>query len=338
MTLKFHPFNLELKDTFTVTYGSRDFQKTLIVELDDGEHKGYGEAAAIIYYGVGIEEMIASLEAIRPLIEQNEHLKPEELWKLTSPHLQNNRFAQCALDLAMHDLYGKKKGLPLYKLWGLDVNDIPLTNYTIAIDSIPKMVQKMKDFPWPLYKIKLGTKEDVEIVRELRKHTDAVFRVDANGGWTAEQAITYSHELKDLNVEFIEQPLKAGEYEGMKDVFEKSALPLIADESCIKESDVRKCYQHFHGINVKLTKCGGLTPGRRMIAEARSLGMKVMVGCMTESTIGISAIAQLLPLLDYVDMDGPMLLKSDIADGVKVYDMKVHYPQRNGTGAKLIKS
>ena len=123
----------------------------------------------------------------------------------------------------------------------------------------------------------------------------------------------------------------------MAKVFKHSVLPVIADESCIKESDVKKCANYFHGVNVKLTKCGGLTPGRRMIAEARKLGMTVMVGCMTESTIGISAIGQLLPLLDYVDMDGGMLIKNDIADGVKVYDGKTHFPNRNGTGAKLYK-
>jgi L-alanine-DL-glutamate epimerase-like enolase superfamily enzyme len=284
-----------------------------------------------------VEKMMASMENIRPLIEENGHLAPEEFWKLTSQHLQNNPFAQCSLDLAMHDLYGKKKGLPLYKLWGLDIGRIPLTNYTIGIDSVEKMVQKMKEFPWPLYKIKLGTKEDVKIVRELRKHTEALFRVDANCAWGVEETIANSRAFTTLNVEFIEQPMRADDLEGMKSVFESSALPLVADESCIVESDVKKCHHHFHGVNIKLTKCGGLTPGRRMIAEARSLGMKVMVGCMTESSVGISAIAQLLPLLDYVDMDGAMLLKHDVAEGVEIRDGKVYYPDRNGTGAQLIK-
>ena len=337
MKLKFHSFTLKLKETFTITHGSRDFQETLIIELDDGEHKGYGEAAAISYYGVRIDKMVEKLKGIRRLIEANGDSRPEELWELTAPFLKHDSFAQCALDTAMHDLYGKKKGLPLYKLWGLKLNDIPLTNYTIGMDTIPKMIQKMKDFPWPLYKIKLGSPEDILIVRELRNHTDAVFRVDANGGWTAGQAIDYSHQLKELGVEFIEQPLQPGEWEKMKDVYNNSALPVVADESCIKESDVRKCYGHFHGINIKLTKCGGLTPARRMITEARNLGMKVMAGCMTESTVGISAIAQLLPLLDYVDMDGPFLIENDIADGVKVYAHKTHYPARNGTGVELIR-
>ena len=336
MKLVFHPFELELQHTFTIKHGSRNFQKSLVVELDDGLHKGYGEAAANTYYGVSIEKMIASLEAIRPLIEENESLSPEALWSLTFPYLQENLFAQCALDLAMHDLYGKRKGLPLYRLWGLSLQQLPQTNYTIGIDTVERMLQKMKDFPWPLYKIKLGTKEDVRIVRELRGHTQALFRVDANCAWGVEESIANSYALKALNVEFIEQPLPAEDLRGMREVFEKSALPLIADESCIVEGDVERCHQHFDGVNIKLSKCGGLTPAMRMIAQARDLGMKVMAGCMTESSVGISAIAQLLPLLDYVDMDGAMLLKKDIAEGVKFKNASIHFPSRNGTGVRLI--
>lgn len=338
MKLIFHPFQLELQHTFTIHHGSRDFQETLIVELNDGTYSGYGEATATTYYGVSIEKMISSLESVRELIALNEQTTPEALWALTAPLLRGSSFAQCALDMAMHDLYGKRKGLPLYKLWGLDIDQLPLTNYTIGIDTVAKMLQKMQEFPWPLYKIKLGAKEDVEIVRALRKHTQAVFRVDANGAWAVEETIRNAQALKSLNVEFIEQPLPPDDWAGMKAVFAKSALPLIADESCIAERDVKKCHGHFHGVNIKLTKCGGITPARRMIAEAKGLGMKVMVGCMTESTVGISGIAQLLPLLDYVDMDGAMLLKHDIAEGVKVYDLKVHYPERNGTGAELLRN
>ena len=337
MILKTHSFDLELKDTFRISHISRDVQPTLIVELSDGEFTGLGEAAATSYYGVTAEGMSNDIRSISGLIEKNLDRTPEELWEITSPHFKGKSFAQCALDIAVHDLFGKKKGLPLYKLWGLNLDNIPLSNYTIGIDSVEKMVQKMREFPWPLYKIKLGTDDDVEIVRELRQHSDAIFRVDANCAWTAEETITNSKLLKDLNVEFIEQPLAVEDIDGMKRVFKDSVLPIIADESCITETDVHKCAGNFHGVNIKLTKCGGLTPARRMISEARQLGMKVMVGCMTESTVGISAIGHLLPLLDYVDMDGGMLIKNDIAEGVKVYNNKVHFPDRNGTGAKLIK-
>lgn len=336
MKLHFHPFELQLAHTFTISHGQRDSQKTLVVALSNGTYQGFGEAAATQYYGVTVEKMIAALDNIRPLIENGESLTPEELWEHCNPHLQGNSFAQCALDIAMHDFYGKKKGLPLYKLWSLDLRHIPLTNYTIGIDTVENMVKKMLDFPWPLYKIKLGTKEDVKIVRELRKHTEALFRVDANCAWSVEETLSNARAFQELKVEFIEQPLPADDLEGMKRLFTLSPLPLIADESCMQESDIKKCHGLFHGVNIKLTKCGGLTPARRMIQSARSLDMKVMVGCMTESTVGISAIAHLLPLLDYVDMDGAMLLKQDIAEGVKILDGQVIFPDRNGTGAHLL--
>jgi L-alanine-DL-glutamate epimerase-like enolase superfamily enzyme len=281
--------------------------------------------------------MMAVLENLRPMIENYPFDTPEAFWKAMQPHLQEHSFAQCALDMAAQDLYGKLLGKPLYQLWGVQAEGSPLTNYTIGIDTIEKMVSKMKEMPWPLYKIKLGTKEDVAIIKELRKHTNAVFRVDANGAWGIEETIANARVFATLNVEFIEQPLKADNLEGMKQVYQQSVLPVIADESCIEEADVQKCYGHFHGINIKLVKCGGLTPARRMIAQARELGMKVMVGCMTESSIGISAIAQLSPLLDYVDMDGALLLKEDIATGVTIQQGKVTYPPVNGTGALLIK-
>jgi L-alanine-DL-glutamate epimerase-like enolase superfamily enzyme len=219
----------------------------------------------------------------------------------------------------------------------LSIDKTPASNYTVGIDAIDVMVAKLNEFPgWPIYKIKLGTDRDLEIVRELRRHTTATFRVDANCGWTAEQAIAYAPELKSLSVEFIEQPLKADRWEDLRRVRENSVLPIIADESCIVESDVARCHGVFHGINIKLVKCGGLTPARRMIAEARRLGLSVMVGCMTESTVGISAIAQLLPLLDYVDMDGAVLLAKDIADGVRLDRGRCLYPDRPGNGVTLL--
>lgn len=336
MKLTIRSFDLPLKYTFTISYDSRDVQPTLIVELEHNGQKGYGEATSNPYYGFTIENMTAALENIRGLIEETELESPEAFWATVQPHLQDNPFALCALDLAANDLYGKLQGQPLYKLWGLNTENIPLTNYTIGIDTIENMVKKLKEMPWPLYKIKLGTKEDVAIIQELRKHTDAVFRVDANCAWGVEETIENSKQLKPLGVEFIEQPMRADDLEGMKKVYEQSVLPLIADESCITESDVAKCVGHFHGVNVKLMKCGGLTPARRMLNEARELGLKTMVGCMTESSVGISAIAHLLPMLDYVDMDGALLLSKDIARGVTITDGKVTYSNVNGTGAELL--
>jgi L-alanine-DL-glutamate epimerase-like enolase superfamily enzyme len=335
MQLIFHPFDLALKHTFTIAHDSRDVQPTLIVELKDGHFSGFGEATSNPYYGVTIDKMIASLESIRSIIEEDPLTSPETFWTRVNPYLADNSFAQCALDEAANDLFAKKNGRKLYESWGLPVNHNPLTNFTIGIDTVEKMVSKMKELPWPIYKVKLGTDDDLRIVRELRSHTTALFRVDANCAWTAEQTIRFSGELKKLGVEFIEQPLPAEDIEGMKKVFTDSQLPVIADESCILETDVIKCQGLFHGVNIKLTKCGGLTSARRMITEAKSLGMRTMVGCMTESSVGISAIAHLLPLLDYVDMDGSLLIKNDPATGVTFDFGKVIYASENGTGASL---
>ncbi len=337
MKLTIRTFDLPLKHTFTIAHDSRDVQPTLIVELQHGEHKGYGEATRNLYYGFSIESMTNALENIREQIESAELTSPEAFWEQMQPLLADNPFALCALDIAANDLFGKIQGKRLYQIWGLNDDSTPLTNYTIGIDAVENMVKKLKERPWPIYKIKLGTPDDVAIVKELRRHTDAVFRVDANCAWGVDETIENSRLLKPLGVEFIEQPMRADDLEGMKKVYEQSVLPLIADESCITEQDVAKCHGHFHGVNIKLMKCGGLTPARRMISEAKSLGMKVMVGCMTESSIGIAAIAQLLPLLDYVDMDGALLLREDIAQGVTIDYGKVNYSALNGTGTTLIR-
>jgi L-alanine-DL-glutamate epimerase-like enolase superfamily enzyme len=279
--------------------------------------------------------MINALKSVEDLLLNYQWGTPEELWQLAHPLLKNDPFAQCSLDQAAQDLFAKRQNKKLYEIWGLQPNPDILTNYTIGIDSIAKMVAKLNETPWPLYKIKLGTEDDLAIVRELRKHTDAVFRVDANCGWDAAKTLEIAPKLKSLGVEFIEQPLPAEHLEDMKDVYEKCVLPVIADENCILESDVARCAGYFHGVNVKLTKCGGLTPALRMLQNAKFLGLKTMVGCMTETSVGISAIAHLLPLLDYVDMDGTMLINNDPATGVKLDYGKVVFPDRNGTGAIL---
>ncbi|HEV7347987.1 dipeptide epimerase [Telluribacter sp.] len=335
MQLFFHTFNLQLKHTFTIAHDSRDVQPTLIVELREENLSGFGEATSNKYYGITIEGMKEALEKVKPLVESYTWGTPEALWEEVKPYLETNPFAHCALDEAAHDLFAKQQGKKLYECWGLRPEANPLTDYTIGIDSVDNMVAKMREFPWPLYKIKLGTTDDLRIVRELRRHTTALFRVDANCAWTANQTIRYAPELKALGVEFIEQPLSAADQEGMQRVFAESTLPVIADESCIVEADVARCHGLFHGVNIKLTKCGGLTPARRMITEAKALGMKTMVGCMNESSVGISAIAHLLPLLDYVDMDGTLLISNDPAVGVTFDAGRVLYANENGTGAQL---
>ena len=336
MQLLFHRVDLRLKHTFTIAHDSRDVQPTLIVELRDGTYRGFGEATATPYYGVTIDGMVTALETLRARVETHDLTDPDAFWADMQPHLTQNPFALCALDQAAWDLWAKRRGQPLHKLWNLNTANNPITNYTVGLDTPERMVEKMREWPWPLYKIKLGRPQtDMETVRAMRSHTDALFRVDANGGWTADQTIRFAPELAALGVEFIEQPLPANDWGGAKRVYEQSKLPIIADESCIVEGDVERCAGYFHGVNVKLMKCGGLTPARRMIARARALGLRVMVGCMTESSVGISAIAQLLPLLDYADLDGSLLLTNDPARGVTFDNGRVVYAPDNGTGAQL---
>jgi L-Ala-D/L-Glu epimerase len=338
MHLRLHEIALPLRHAFTIALGTTTVQRNLLLELEEDGVTGYGEAAPGVAYGeFTVASMRQALEAARPQIEAATLTTPPELWDRLLPDLGHNRFALCALDIAAHDLWGKRLHQPVWKLWGLDHSRLPCSNYTIGIDPVEKMVAKMKEFDgWPIYKIKLGTDDDLAIVRALRRHTDAVFRIDANTAWTAEQTIAYAPELKNLGVEFIEQPLPRDDWDGMKRVFAECALPIIADESCLTEADVARCAGHFHGINIKLTKAGGLTPARRMIDDARRRGLSVMVGCMKESSVGISAIAQLLPLLDSVDMDGALLIARDIARGVRLEKGVAHFPETHGIGVEII--
>lgn len=341
MKLKLHAFDLPLRHTFTISRESINVQPTLVVELEQGGLSGYGEATANQYYGYTIESMAQALHSVRPQIEAASSIiadDPARFWDEIYPLLRQNPFAHCALDQAAYDLWGKLRGKRVTELWGLSTASIPASNYTIGIDALDVMVAKLREFPnWPIYKIKLGTPRDLEIVRQLRQHTEAIFRVDANCGWSVDEAIANSKPLKELGVEFIEQPLPPDKWDDYRRLRAESSLPIIADESCLVEADVERCAGLFHGINIKLVKCGGLTPARRMIARARQLGLGVMVGCMTESTVGISAIAQLLPLLDYVDMDGAVLLAEDIAQGAHVVQGICRYSTENGSGVRLLK-
>ena len=328
-------FNLLFKHPFTISKGSKTHQPTLIIELNYMGIKGYGEAPAISYYNLPIEKMQEDLERKKIFLQKFSFSDPDRYWHYLHHLFPNNSFLVCALDMAGWDIYGKLKGKQLHQLWGLDTANSPLTDFTIGIDSIEKMVLKMKEQPWPIYKIKVGVPGDIEMVAELRQHTDSVFRVDANAGWTLEQALQKIPVLKELGVELVEQPLAKDNWEGMKTLFKESSIPIIADESCVSESDVEKCHQHFHGINIKLTKCSGITPARRMIKRARELDMKVMIGCMNESSVGTAAIAQLAPLADYVDMDGPLLLAEDTSQGVGFDFGKIIYTNTAGLGVVI---
>ena len=337
MQIKSYHYNLEMQHPFGISRSVHTIQETFIVELEQDGVKGYGEATQNRYYGFSLENMQKRLDELKPAIEKYPFTTPEDFWdNFLYKHLKDFRFLMAAIDEAAHDLYGKLQGKPLYELWGYSLENIPLSTYTIALDNLEMMKTKLLEKPWPVYKVKLGTEYDIEIVKSLREISDKPFRVDANTAWTPEQTVKNSKILKDLGVEFIEQPLAADRWEDMKYVKQHSALPIIADESCRTEEDVVSCKESFDGINVKLVKAGGITPGKRMLELARDSGLKTMIGCMTESSVGISAAAQLLPLCDYADLDGAILLKNDIAQGVKLDYGKFIFPDKAGTGVELL--
>jgi L-alanine-DL-glutamate epimerase-like enolase superfamily enzyme len=317
LKIDYKSYELKFRYPFTISRGTKTHQPTLIVQLQHFGLSGWGEAPAISYYNIPVNKMIADLESKKMLAEKFAFTEPGRYWHYLHHLFPSNTFLVCALDIAGCDLFGKLKSKPVRELWDLDKTEkMPVTDYTIGIDTIEKMVAKLKEKNYPIYKIKLGTDQDIKIIEELRKHTNATFRIDANAAWKAEDAIEKIKVFSQLGVEFIEQPLAKDDWEGMKKLYAESPLPLFADESCVFEKDVDKCYHHFHGINIKLTKCSGLTPALRMIKRARELNMSVMVGSMNESTIGSAAIAHLMPFVDHIDADGPLLLEEDVATGL----------------------
>ncbi len=336
MILQYWQKELPFKYPFTISNGrTKTHQPSLVVALSIGNFIGFGEAPAIAYYHITVEQMVADLESKKQMVEKFALTDPERYWHYLHHLLPENPFLVCALDMAAWDLFGQMKGKKLYQLWNTAWENTPVTDYTIGIDSIDSMLSKMKEQPWPIYKVKLGTDQDIPIIKALRAATDAVLRVDANAGWTLEEAQEKIPQLAELGVEMIEQPLAKDNWDGMKQLFQESSLPLFADESCVFEQDVLRCANHFHGINIKLTKCSGLTPARRMILKGRELGMKIMMGSMNESSIGAAAVANFLPQLDYVDMDGPLLLSQDMATGIRFDNGAVTIEGSAGLGVRV---
>lgn len=333
MILHYKAYNLPFQYPFTISQGrTKTHQPTLVVALQLGQFFGFGEAPAISYYNITVEQMIEDIEKKKTMIEKFALTEVERYWHYLHHLIPHNPFLVCALDIACWDLMGKMKKQPLYKLWNTEWQNTPETDYTIGMDTIENMVAKMKAKPWPVYKIKLGSEDDIAIVTALRQHTDAPLRVDVNGGWTLQEALDKIPKLQQLGVELVEQPLAKDNWEDMKILYEKSPIPLFADESCVFEKDVAKCAGYFHGINIKLTKCSGLTPALRMIKQARELNLKVMMGSMNESTIGSAAIAHCLPQIDFVDMDGPLLLQQDLATGIGYDFGKISITDKPGLG------
>ena len=335
MKLIISEHDMKLKYPFSISRHTYYSQPNIVIELRYQGFSGYGEATINPFYNITIDNLRSTFELMKAPLTGYNFSTPDVLFDDFADFLPINSFALAALNNASWDLYGKMTGKRVADLIPLTAKNSPMTSYTLGIDVKEKMRQKMTELPWPIYKIKLGTPDDIDLIRYLKTGNTAVFRVDANCAWNVTETIGNAGIMKELGVEFIEQPLAKND-SGQKDIFERSALPLIADESCCTESDVGKCLNHFHGINIKLLKCGGISPAIRMIGQARALGLSIMVGCMTETSIGIAAAAQLLPFVDFADLDGPLLLAEDLARGLAYRNAKILVSGDTGLGIHYI--
>lgn len=327
-------YNLELKHPFSIAVETRTHQPTLIVELSAHGFTGRGEATATKHYGLDIATMMRQLQEWQSLIQSTPFSDPFSFWEMLNPTLNRHPFIQCAVDVAVHDWYGQFRDQPLWKLWETPLVNVPKSTFTIGMDSVEAMILKIKEQPWSIYKVKVNSAPDfLSRMQALRSVTDAPFLIDANASWSPDQLTTWLPYLPELGVVALEQPLAPSADAQLARFRNDSPVPIIADESCQTEQDVQRCAPYFHGVNIKVMKAGGLTPARRMIGAAKRMNLRTMVGCMTESSIGISAIAHLLPIIDFADMDGATLLKTDLADGVRFDEGTAHFPERNGSGA-----
>jgi len=336
MKLEWTVHELTLKHPFTIARGSSASRRVVVVRLEQDGIVGLGEAAPIARYGESVETVEQFLRNLNLNTIQDPFALESILWALDLS-VPGNAAAKTAIDLALHDWIGKKVGLPLWKLWGLDPGRAPATSFTIGIDRPDVIEQKVHEAEsFPILKIKLGGENDREIIAAVRRATKKPLRVDANEGWNDRQmAVERIKWLEQEGVEFIEQPMPAADLDGTAWVRERVNLPLIADENSLRLTDVPKLMGAFDGINIKLMKCTGLREAMRMVNTARACGMKVMIGCMIETSIGITAGAHLTPLLDYVDLDGSMLTTNDPYEGVKFDGGTILLPTEPGLGVRL---
>jgi L-Ala-D/L-Glu epimerase / N-acetyl-D-glutamate racemase len=329
---------IELKPThpFVIARGGYAHHRNVIVRLtDDDGLEGFGEAAPNRYYGESVATVIAALGQFKPIIERADLMALESTEAHLNRVLRGNASAKSAVSSALHDLVGKRLGLPTHRIWGLDPSTVPQSTFTIAIADSNELERRVTEArEYPILKIKLGTDRDMEIVRIVRNAApEKRLRVDANGAWTAKHAVQMSEFLADQRVEMLEQPVPANDIEGLRFVRKRSKLPVFADESCLVATDIGKLAGAVDGINIKLAKCGSLREALRMVHTARALDMQVMAGCMIESSLGISAISQIAPLLDFADFDGAALLSSDPFRGTTIAGGAIRLSDGPGLGA-----
>jgi L-alanine-DL-glutamate epimerase-like enolase superfamily enzyme len=327
---------LETARPFGIARGTTSTRRVVWVRLADADGvEGWGEAAPSPYYGETADSVVAALRVIEPVLPPD----PFELENADAAMLQvlrGDAAARAAVSAALHDLAGKRLGAPLWKLWGLDPGRAPRSSFTIGLDSPEVVQEKVREAAsYPILKIKVGTRDDEAILRAVREVTDKPLRVDANAGWTAPQAIARLPLLEAMGVELVEQPVPPDDLEGLAAVHRASRLPIVADEACRTAADIPRLAGAVDGVNIKLAKCGSLREALRMVAVARAHRLSVMVGCMIETSLGITAAAHLTPLVDIVDLDGAALLARDPFLGASIEGGRVALPDGPGLGVTM---
>jgi L-alanine-DL-glutamate epimerase-like enolase superfamily enzyme len=348
MDLRYEPLRLTLHEPFTISRGTATAAENVQVTLTAGGLTGIGEAAPDEHYGEFAGTVVAYLGLLTEVLSSTSqsaevaggHPQGAEFLPITTLHgmleetARLNPAAKAAVDMAAYDLLGKRLGAPVYELLGIDPHAAPRTSFTLGIDTPTVMARKAREARrYPVLKVKIGTESDEANLDAIRQeHPDAIIRVDANAAWGAKEAVDRIKRLERFNLEFVEQPVPGHDLEGLGYVTSAVSLPVIADESCVVPSDVAKVAPYVDGINIKLMKCGGIYPALQMITIARGLGLKVMMGCMIESSLAITAAAHLSPLLDYADLDGQLLIDDDPFQGVAVEDGRLVLPTGPGLG------
>lgn len=325
MKLTCEPLPLHLKTTFRIAHGASDVRHNVLARLEDG----LGEAATVTYHGetqAGIMEYIARAAELMG----DDPMMIEDILNRLPP---GSRAARAAIDIALHDVWGKRLGQPLYRLFGLNPEHIPLTSFTIALDEPEVMAERARASGYPIIKIKVGGPNDEAVVAAIRGATNAKLRVDANAGWSREQAAALIPRLAQYSLEMVEQPLAVGDIEGLRWLRGQNfGVPIVADESIKSARDVAAHAGAVDGVVIKLMKTGGLREAQRAIATARAHDMSVMLSCMIESSVGVTAAGHLAPLADFVDLDGPLLIANDPFVGVRYDGARLILPSAPGLG------
>ena len=340
MKLTFRPYDLMLKHVFTVASNSRISTPVVLTQIEFDGHIGYGEASMPPYLGESHESVLAFLKKI-DLSKFSNPFELEDILAYVDAVDTKNTAAKASIDIALHDLVGKLLGQPLHRVWGLNMNSTPNTSFTIGIDTPEVVIEKVKETAnqFKILKVKLGKDNDKEMIETIRTVSDVAICVDVNQGWKDKyQALDMINWLSERNVVFVEQPMPKENLEDMAWLTQHSPLPTIADEAVQRIHDIKQLYQAYSGINIKLMKCGGLREAHKMIDMARVLDMKVMIGCMTETSCAVSAAAQLSPLVDWADLDGNLLINNDLYDGMKIINGKVTLNDRPGIGVEKLSS